>query len=284
MSDAMAEFEDGVAVITGAGSGIGEGLARAAASHGMKVVLADLSEERIESVAESIRERGGDALPVPTDVTDPAALERLADSAYGYYGDTTLLLNNAGIETLGFSWEVDADVWNKTLDTNIHGVVHGVRAFAPRMIEAGKPAYIANTSSIGALGIAPIQTPYIVSKHAVLAFTECLFLEMQVKQAPIQVSVALPGPVVTRIFDDARGATDDVSVRHREAMQSMLSDNGITGDEAGKRILTQIAEGHFWASTHPELTEQYARDRGAHLSALTRPVLPEEMKAMAGDA
>lgn len=284
MRDPMAGLEGGVAVITGAGSGIGEGLAREAAGQDMKVVLADIAEDRIEALARSIREAGGDALPVPTDVSDPKALDRLAETTYDTYGETTLLVNNAGVETLGYSWEMDADVWDKTLAINIHGAVHGVRAFAPRMIEAGKPAYIANTSSIGGLGIMPVQTSYIMSKHAVLAFSECLYLEMQLKQAPIQVSVVLPGPVATRIFDDSQGTSDDASVHnHRQAMQSMMSSNGITGEEAGKRILAQIAEGHFWVSTHPELTEQYARARAAHLSELAPPFLSEELKASLGE-
>ena len=277
-----AVFGGGVAVITGAASGIGEGLARHAAALGMKVVLADVAVERMEAVAADIRAAGGEAMAVPTDVTDPAAIDRLAETTHSTWGDVRLLMNNAGVETLGFVWEMPAALWDRTLAININAVVHGVRAFAPRMIAAGKPAFIANTSSIGGLGTMPVQTSYIMSKHAVLAFSECLSLEMQVKQAPIQVSAILPGPVATRIFEDSKPGTDLMVVHHREVMRAMLTQSGISGLEAAERILAQIAAGEFWVSTHPEITAEFARNRAAHLAALARPQLAPETLAMLG--
>ncbi len=283
MNDSLTALQGGVAVITGAGSGIGEGLAREAAAAGMKVVLADIAPHRIEKVAADIESAGGVALPVTTDVSDPAALEALAATAYDTFGSVRLLVNNAGIETLGLTWEIPADTWEKTLAINIHGVIHGVRAFAPRMIAAGEPAFIANTSSIGALGIMPVQTSYILSKHAVLAFSECLYLEMQVKRLPIHVSAVLPGPVATRIFTDSSGTEDPVSSFHRKVMEDMLAANGMTGLEAARVILPQIAAGEFWVSTHPDLTRAYAANRAAHLTALSTPALPPDVLASLGE-
>jgi NAD(P)-dependent dehydrogenase (short-subunit alcohol dehydrogenase family) len=280
MTDHLEKFDGGVAVVTGAGSGIGEGLARYAAELGMTVVLADISRERIDEVASSIRSSGGTALAIPTDVSDPDALDRLADQTYEAFGEVRLLVNNAGIETLGFSWDIPATTWERTLDVNIHGVVHGVRAFAPRMLSAGNPAFIANTSSVGGLGIMPVQTAYIMSKHAVLAFTECLRLEMAVKKAPLKVSVILPGPVATRIFADSEGASDPITRYHRQVMQQMLGTDGISGYEAARRILPQIAAGEFWASTHPEMTRDYARARADSLAELREPRLSAELLAM----
>ena len=282
MSDALDRLRGGVAVITGAGSGIGEGLARYAAELGMKVVLADIAADRITKVDSEIEASGGIALPVPTDVSDPAAVDALAERTYAEFGETTLLVNNAGIETLGFAWEIPAATWEKTLAININGAIHGVRAFAPRMIVSGKPAYIANTSSIGGFGIMPVQTSYIVSKHALLAFSECLQLEMQVKKLPIKVSVILPGPVATRIFADSKGADDPVSTYHRKLMADMLEADGISGLEAGRRIIPQIAAGEFWVSTHPEITREFARNRASHLAELTPPTLPAEVLATLG--
>lgn len=277
-----AVFGGGVAVITGAASGIGEGLARHAAALGMKVVLADVAVERMEAVAADIRAAGGEAMTVPTDVTDPAAIDRLAETTHSTWGDVRLLMNNAGVETLGFVWEMPAALWDRTLAININAVVHGVRAFAPRMIAAGKPAFITNTSSIGGLGMMPVQTSYVMSKHAVLSFSECLSLEMQVKKAPIQVSAILPGPVATRIFEDSKPGTDPMVVHHREVMRAMLEQSGISGLEAAQRILAQIAAGEFWVSTHPEITAEFARNRAAHLAALARPQLAPETLAMLG--
>lgn len=277
MGQEMAVFRGGVAVITGAGSEIGEGLARLAARQGMRVVLADVALDRAEQVAEEIRAGGAEALAVHTDVSEPEALDRLAAVTHESFGDVTLLVNNAGIETLGYVWELPAALWEKTLNINIHGAIHGVRAFVPRMLEAGKRAWIANTSSIGGLGIMPIQTSYVLSKHAILSFSECLFLEMQVKQAPIHVSAILPGPVATRIFEDSKTGQDPVNARHREIMRNMLKSDGITGYEAAERILPQIAEGKFWVSTHPETTREFAGNRARHLAALADPALPPEV-------
>ncbi len=282
MNSNLEALHGGVAVITGAASGIGEGLARYAAEIGMKLVIADINEDRLQAVAEDIRSKGSEVLVVPTDVSDAVAIDRLADAAFEHYGEVRLLINNAGIETLGFIWEIPAALWDKTLDINIHGAVHGVRAFAPRMIGSGKPGFIANTASIGGLGIMPVQTSYIMSKHALIAFSECLAMEMQVKQAPIQVSAILPGPVATRIFEDSKVNEDPVSAFHREAMRSMLAEQGMTGYEAAQTILPQIADGQFWVSTHPEITQQFATNRADHLANLRQPLLADELKASLG--
>lgn len=273
-------FHGGVAVITGAGSGIGEALARHAISLGMKVVLADIAGPRIEALAAEITSAGGEALPVVTDVSDPAALDRLAQVTADTFGDVRLLINNAGIETLGFTWEIPAAMWEKTLNINIHGAIHGVRAFAPRMLASGKPAYIANVASIGALGMMPVQTSYVLSKHAILSFSESLFLEMQLKNAPIQVSVIMPGPVATRIFKDSDGVSDPVVLHHREMMKAMLEQAGIEPKQAAELIFAQLAEGKFWVSTHPEITASMAEARAAYLTGSNRPDLTPAMKQL----
>ena len=270
-------FAGGVAVITGAGSGIGEGLARFAAELGMKVVLADIAADRIERVAGAIQEAGGIALPVPTDVTDRHALERLADAAYDHFGEVRLLVNNAGIETIGYTWEIPAKTWDKALGINLSGVIHGARIFAARMLKVGNPAYIANVASIGALGMMPTQAPYMLTKHAVLSFTECLYLEMQMQDKPVHVSAVLPGLVATRIFEDA--AADRASSfveRQRNLMKDMLAKGGLTPVEAGKIILEGIAAKHFWVSTHPDVTAHMAKARAEYLAGLKTPTLAEE--------
>jgi len=273
-------LKDGVAVITGAGSGIGAALARKAASIGMKVVLADIDVRRIDAVASTIEAAGGTALAIQTDVADPAALERLAARTHAAFGDVRLLVNNAGVETMGLVWDIPAELWERTFRINVLGVVSGVRAFAPRMLERGAPAYIANVASVGGLSIFPIETPYICSKHAVLSYTEGLYLEMRIQKAPIHVSAVMPGPVATAIFDDARGA-GGAQHHHRAIMKDMLAD-GMEPAEAAERILAGIAGGDFWVSTHPELTLATARMRAEYLSTLARPGLAETAREISG--
>lgn len=273
-------FADGTAVITGAGSGIGEGLARKAAQLGMNVVLADIASDRVAKVAEDIAAQGGSALAVVTDVTDIHALENLADVAYARFGSVRLAINNAGIESIGFSWEIPDATWDKTIDINIRGVVHGSRIFARRMLATGERGYIANVASIGSLGMMPTQAPYMMSKHAVLNFTECLFLEMQLAQAPVSVSAVLPAQVATRIFDDVPATGDAMAMRQRAMMQAMLAQMGQTPEQAADLILAGIARGDFWVSTHPETTAQMARARAEYLAALATPALAEEARAL----
>jgi short-subunit dehydrogenase len=269
-------FTGGAAVITGAGSGIGEGIARVAASLGMKVALADVAADRIQRVAADINDQGGQAVALPTDVTDRHALERLADSAYDAFGDVTLLVNNAGIESIGFIWETPAETWDKLLGINVLGVVHGTRIFAPRMLKSPKQTYIANVASIGGLGMMPSQAPYTMSKHAVLSFSECLYLEMQLQEKPVSVSAVLPGPVATRIFEDAPTGNDVAfAQRQRNVMHSVITQGGITPLEAAKIILEGVAARHFWVSTHPEILAGMAKARADYLANLATPALAD---------
>jgi len=281
MEQAAKVFAGGTAVITGAGSGIGEGLARVAARLNMNVVLADIAIDRAQAVAAAIVGAGGKALAVRTDVTQIADLEALADTAYGTFGEVTLAINNAGIETIGYSWELPDETWDRAIDINIRGVVHGSRIFARRMIAAGTRGYIANVASIGALGMMPTQAPYMMSKHATLSFTECLFLEMQLAKAPIHVSAVVPAQVKTRIFDDApTSAGSDMVDRQRAKMQAMLTSMGLTPVEAGEIILAGIASGSFWISTHPDITAHMAQARADYLRNLATPMLAEQARAL----
>jgi len=277
------ELAGGVAVVTGAGSGIGEGIARAAARAGMKVVLADIVADRVRAVADSIVQGGGSALAVQTDVSDVESVDHLAAITRETFGDVRLLVNNAGIELFGYVWEIPPTQWKKVIDVNILGVINGVRAFAPAMITAQKPTFISNVASVGGLNIMPLMTPYIMTKHAVLAYTECLALEMGLVDAPISISAVLPGPVKTGIFGDApastRGERADI---FRANMQAMLGEFGMTSEDAGDLILSGIASRNFWISTHPELMAESADERAAILQSRVAPSLNDQNRVLLG--
>jgi NAD(P)-dependent dehydrogenase (short-subunit alcohol dehydrogenase family) len=274
-----------VAVITGAAGGIGEGLARAAADRGMKLVLADIDSGSLDALVAALTADGTQALAIPTDVTDPAALDRLFAATIARFGQVDMLINNAGIEMLGNAWELSVDQWERIVRINVLGVVHGVRAFGAHMAASGRRAHIANVASIGGFGMMPVQTPYIMSKHAVLSFTECLFLEFQRTAPLVKVSAILPGPVATDIFRDAPGGSNPANVdHHRAAMSTMLDAHGMSPREAGTTILTQVLEGRFWVSTHPEMMREAAAKRAAHLAELDDPFLNSDADRILGPA
>lgn len=273
MENSTEAFTGGVAVITGAGGGIGAGLARRAGAIGMKVVLADISLERAEAVAAELRATGAAAMAAAVDVSRPEELDRLADHVHAVWGDVRLLVNNAGIETIGMSWEIPAARWEQTLNVNIHGVVHGVRAFAPRMLASGKPACIANLASTGSFYVMPTQTAYIMTKHAIEAYTECLYLEMQMTGKPVQVSSIIPGMVKTGIFDAEAGAGEPEGARrHRAVMRDLMANYGMDLTEAATVIFDKLAAGRFWVDTQPEMTDDAV---GARIAFLTKRANPE---------
>jgi NAD(P)-dependent dehydrogenase (short-subunit alcohol dehydrogenase family) len=269
-------FGGGVAVITGAGAGIGEGLAvHAAIQLGMTTVLADVDTVAIERVRDRIESGGGRAIAVPTDVRDPEALERLADRTYRDAGPVRLLVNNAGIEQFGYLWDVPVENWRRIVDINISGVFHGIRAFVPRMLQSSDTSYLWNLSSIGGVSAAPLQAPYIMTKHAVLGLTESLSLEMQLAEAPVRVSAILPGAVASRIFHAAGGvASGDTQAAEQQRAQMLeIAAQAMDPATAAEAIFQQAADGEFYIVTHPELCLGTMRRRADQLAERRAPAL-----------
>lgn len=272
-------FNSGVAVITGAGAGIGAGLARRAGELGMTVIVTDVDLARAQAVADEILSGGGKAEALQVDVSRAEELDRLAETVHARHGDVRLLINNAGIETIGFTWEIPASRWDATLNINIHGVVHGVRAFAPRMLASGKEAWIANLASMGAFGVMPCQTAYIMTKHAVQSFSECLYLEMQLKDAPIHVCSVMPGMLKTSIFEESAGQGEPQSASsHRRKMFEMMRDHGMDLAEGCALILDQIAEGRFWIHTQPDMSMPAIESRIDFFRSQQPPVLSDSVR------
>lgn len=277
-------FGGGVAVITGAGSGIGAGLARRAGALGMTVVAADINGLSAEATAAAIEAEGGKAEAIVVDVSRPEELDRLADHVFSAYGGVRLLVNNAGIETIGYSWEIPLARWEATLNINIHGVVHGVRAFVPRMIESGESGWVANLSSVGAFSVMPAQTAYIMTKHAVEAFSECLCVELELAGAPIKVASVIPGMLRTGIFNAEGGAGEPAAAAaHRRKMFEMMRDYGMDLDEGCRLILEQVAEGKFWVHTQPEMSRMVLDGRIAFFNGQEAPVVPEAARHLLED-
>jgi NAD(P)-dependent dehydrogenase (short-subunit alcohol dehydrogenase family) len=269
-------FSGGVAVITGAGSGIGAGLARHAAGLGMTVVLADVDADAIAALRDELSAAGGSAVDVVCDVRDPAAMHNLADRTYREVGPVRLLVNNAGVEQFGYVWDTPVPNWRRVVDINVSGVFHGVRAFLPKMMATEEQAWVWNLSSVGAVMAIPLQGPYIMSKHAVLALTECLYLDVQSAghDHHIHVQAVLPGAVVSKIFESAGGvdafdATDAAAAEQQRSAMLDVKAAAMDPPAAAATIFAQAAEGRFYLVTQPSVGS--AMTERANVLASQRP-------------
>ena len=274
--DAHDAFGGGVAVITGAGAGIGAGLARHAARLGMTVVLADIDVKAVVALRDELCAQGASAVDVVCDVRDPVAVQELADRTYRDVGPVRLLVNNAGVEQFGYLWDTPVENWNRVVDINISGIFHGVRAFLPRMIATGTPAWVWNLSSIGGVAAVPLQTPYIMSKHAVLALTECLRLDVELAgHDHIHVQAVLPGAVVSNIFEAAGGVADgdvEAAESQRDAMLDIKAD-AMDPQAAAEMVFEQAVAGRFYLLTHPESVGSAMAERAETLVSQRPPTL-----------
>jgi NAD(P)-dependent dehydrogenase (short-subunit alcohol dehydrogenase family) len=201
------EFNDRVAVVTGAASGIGLALATRFAAEGMKVVLADVEADPLGAAEASIKASGGTAIAVRANVMHEAEVKRLADTAFEAWGDVHVLCNNAGVGG-GFGgdgiWNVPAEDWQWVLGVNFHGVVHGIRQFVPRMLAKGEAGHIVNTASVAGLVTGGTGAPYTISKHGVVALSEMLYRDLKTRNAKLSASVLCPGWVNTKIIESER--------------------------------------------------------------------------------
>jgi NADP-dependent 3-hydroxy acid dehydrogenase YdfG len=266
-------FGGGVAVITGAGHGIGAGLARHATALGMTVVLVDVDATAIAA----LRDELAGSIDMVCDVRDPEALNTLASQVYSDVGPVRLLVNNAGVEQFGYLWDTPVANWGRLVDINISGVFYGIRAFLPQMITADTPSWVWNLSSIGGVAAVPLQTPYIMSKHAVLALTECLRLEIELAGHAnrIRVQAVLPGAVKSNIFE-AAGGVDDGDVGAAESQRSAMLDikaEAMDPVEAARVVFEQSAAGDFYLLTQPEYVGNAMAERADILANRRPPAL-----------
>ncbi len=274
---ARERFAGGTAVVTGGAAGIGEGFVRHLSAIGMRVVIADVDGDRATRLADELSAQGGSAIGLAVDVTDADAVDELAASAYSRFGSVELLINNAGLETGGLLWEVTVARWKRLMSVNVDGVYFGIRAFVPRMIAAGTPATIANLSSVGGVATAPLQAPYIVSKHAVLALTECLHQEVAFVGAPIQVSAVLPYTVRSQIFTAAQSTAPSGNAaadRVFETMQAVNESTAMDPVAAAEHMMEAIAAGEFWIFSDDAAGRASVARRADRLARLAPPPDP----------
>jgi NAD(P)-dependent dehydrogenase (short-subunit alcohol dehydrogenase family) len=271
-----------VAVITGAGSGIGRALAVHAASIGMRVVAADIEAPNLDETVALITSEGGTAIAVQTDVSVPEAVESLAAAAYDTYGDVHLLCNNAGVFSGGFLWERTLADWNWVMGVNLYGIVHAINSFVPRMIAVGHAAHIVNTASMGGLITNGYSGPYYTSKFAAVGVSECLAHDLRGAGTEIGVSVLVPSLIATSIGSSDRNRPERWIDRNRERgadeefVVAALNDStagGMPPAEVADIVFDAVAHDQFWIPTKPSYHDQI-RSRHEAMQELQLPPGP----------
>lgn len=255
-----------VAVVTGAASGIGFGLSERFASEGMRVVMADIEEPALAEAAEVLIGRGGEVLPVPTDVSRPEQVDALRDRTLETFGAVHVLCNNAGVAGLGRPlWDLTPGEWAWVLGVNLWGVINGIRSFLPALREQDA-AHVVNTASVAGL-VAGILGPYSVTKHGVVALSEALYFQLLQHGAGIGVSVLCPGWVKTRIVDSDRNRPAELGPpAELEPTQAAVREvgrqrveSGIEPAEVAAHVVDAIRSGRFYVLTHPEMNDAIRR-------------------------
>jgi NAD(P)-dependent dehydrogenase (short-subunit alcohol dehydrogenase family) len=258
----MDTFQDKVAVVTGAGSGIGRALVLAFAREGAKVVAADVETGALDETVALAAADGQTVTPKPTDVSSRDAVFALADVAYSTFGAVDVLCNNAGVFAGGLMWEREPSDFEWTLGVNLWGILHATAAFVPRMIDAGTEAHIVNTVSMAGVCTTPFSGPYDVSKFAAAAATECLAHDLANVGANIKVSMLCPGLVATNIGHAERNRP--ASLAHEvtpdaKFVADVLVDEtakGLAPAAVAEMVLDAVRTGRFFLPTNPSHAPQ----------------------------
>jgi NAD(P)-dependent dehydrogenase (short-subunit alcohol dehydrogenase family) len=278
--DAMKEFAGKVAVITGAASGIGRGIAEWCVRAGVKVVLADIEQSRLEAAGAELTASGGTVLCVRTDVSKRVDVEDLAGRAFDTFGQVHLLFNNAGVAAGGAPWEATWNDWEWVIGVNLWGVIHGVKIFTPLMLAQETECHIVNTASMAGLMAGGISATYTVTKHAVVALSESLHLWLEQRKAQVKVSVLCPGMVRTDVGNCERHRPAEFKnppvelspeMRAGRAAFDAIIARGMPPDQVAEKVFDSIRKEQFYIVTHPEWMEA-ARLRTDKINALQNPV------------
>jgi NAD(P)-dependent dehydrogenase (short-subunit alcohol dehydrogenase family) len=250
----IADLRGRVAVVTGAASGIGFALCERLAAEGMRVVMADVDPERLEAAAERI---DAEVESVATDSGRWEDVDALSRRAVERFGAVHVLCSNAGVTRPALAWELTLEQWEWVIGVNLWGVIHGIKAFVPGMIERGEPAHVVNTASVGGLVAFPQLAAYSAAKAGVVALSESLAHDLRAQGAPVGVSVLCPGPVATGFRAHSRAlqpGTDE------QPLADAIGDvKWLTPADVAAQVVDAIARDRFWILTHPAYNEAIER-------------------------
>lgn len=271
----MDDVRGRVAVVTGAASGLGRAMAERFAADGMRVVLSDVDEAGVREVATALSDAGHDTCAVVADVARYADVERLADTSFDRFGAVHVLCNNAGVVTSGRTWALTLDDWTWVLGVDLWSVIHGVRAFVPRMLAQGAGGHVVNTASMTGLLPMPRLAAYSTARAGVVALSESLQHDLDAEGADIGVSVLCPGFVATRITDSGRNrpaslgrTAESPGPRTVAGVQARM-----TAEEVADQVAAAVRTRRFWILTHDDY-RAVIQDRAAAVGTDAHPTAP----------
>jgi NAD(P)-dependent dehydrogenase (short-subunit alcohol dehydrogenase family) len=270
------QFAGSVAVITGGAGGIGLALAEAAAARGAKIVLADIREAELALAERKLAGLGAEVLSVATDVANYASVAALAEKAISRFGKVNLLFNNAGVFASNLTWEASLEEYDWVIGINLKGVIHGIKAFVPRMIAQSDDCHVVNISSAAGLSVAPGFCTYATTKHAVIALSEALYLDLKAQNiGNIGVTIAMPGFVQSQIMQPEKTGPEALQAQ----LKSRLRNAALNAVEQGMRLgvasgmpASAMAELVFTAIQNndlyvlPNMSDEDARARVKHVA------------------
>jgi NAD(P)-dependent dehydrogenase (short-subunit alcohol dehydrogenase family) len=275
------EVEGKVAFITGGGSGVGLGMARAFVGAGMRVAIADIREDHLE---QATAELGADVLAVHLDITDRDAFARAADETERALGNVHVLCNNAGINLFNDIADATYQDWDWVLGVNLGGVVNGVVTFVPRIKAHGEGGHVVNTASMAAFIAGPGAGIYTTAKFAVHGLSDAL--RWSLLPHGIGVSMVCPGLVKSKIYesDKIRPAelSTNVTPADEEFMRILpgLHEAGMEPDEIGEKVLRAIRENRFYVFTHPDHRDELREIFDETIAAFPDEVVPPDRLAV----
>ncbi|MEZ7951575.1 MAG: SDR family NAD(P)-dependent oxidoreductase [Halioglobus sp.] len=283
----MQDFNGKVAVVTGGASGIGRSLVKELLAAGAKVVIGDVEQKALDRVLAEFS-GSGEVLGVVTDVSSSDSFNALADKVFDTYGVCHLLFNNAGVAAPSANvWETTDNDWKWVHGVNVHGVVHGIQAFVPRMIASGEEGHVINTSS-GDGGVSPLpyQSVYASSKAAVSCITECLEAQLKSEGTNLSASIFYPsgGLLDTGIWTTDRNRPKDLAREKPYDPVPTIQDFKVAAEKAGwdlefqdldelaRYCLQGIQEKRFVIMIRVEEAEVTLHERAARIGRSELPI------------
>jgi NAD(P)-dependent dehydrogenase (short-subunit alcohol dehydrogenase family) len=256
----MNELSGKVAAVTGAASGLGRTMALAFASEGMDLALADVDEPGLKTTVDLVSSHGVKTYAMRIDVSKQDQVDDFAARSVAKLKAVHLVCNNAGVAVSGAAWENSSAEWQWILGVNLWGVVHGVRAFAPRLI-AQDEGHIVNTASVAGLISPPGMGAYCVTKHAVVALSESLHHDLRERGSRVGVSVLCPAYVPTAIADSEKNRPPEISAFEKSkerlakeaALRKAIAAGKLSADDVARAVVAAVKENRFYILTHPAI-------------------------------